>query len=115
MRINDGAVDWEQNMRSAQWTEHNRAMRDFHDINNALGEGPSKPGAVNLEMRWNRGGEKKRITDKANGFALEYRLGELKMSWSGATQGDGSFMGPSLNRVDLALMGRERNGKFFDD
>jgi hypothetical protein len=115
-RIDDDHVEWEQNMRSASWRERNLLMRDFHDVGNAIFEGPSKAGRVSLDMHWSGGGEKKRIEDADNGFALDYRLTKLSTSWSGMTVGDGAFVSdPGSFTASVAILGRERNGKFFDD
>ena len=111
MPIERDHVDWKQNMTSASWSERRLAIRDFHDLFNAIDEGPSRAGRVTFDMAWRSTSDKIELDDADHGFSLEYRRARSTISWQGQTSGAGSFTSdPSTHESVFALLGRERNG-----
>jgi len=86
---------------------------DYHNLANALHDGPSDPASVSFAMRWTGIGESFRMSDPVHGFRGRFRLSTVKIEWS-AKAPDFEFVSdPANSTVNVkAVIGRERNGVF---
>ena len=87
---------------------------DYHNLSNALHDGPSDPSSVSFAMRWTGVGDSFRLTDHVHGFSGRFRLCTVKIEWS-AKGPDFEFVSdPADTTVNVrSVIGRERNGIFF--
>ena len=93
---------------------NNQMVIDYHDIPNALLQGPSNPATVSFVVNWHQGSQKVKIRNAADGFAAELIQNSATMSWSAVTQGVSYFSGPEDTSFSVfAFVGHERNGVFF--
>jgi hypothetical protein len=103
----------------------NVRVKDFHDINNAIGGGGPKPVAshVSFDVRWHGRGDHRSIRDAKFGFEGHYVTGKVTVAF--AARQDGASV---IYRSDPAgqynptvmqggagspAVGQERNGVFF--
>ena len=88
-------------------------IEDYHDVVNALTDGPSKPGRVTFDVRW-RCRQKTRAHDPTNHFEGNYKTGSASIVWRGKTGEQVFRSGPaSTAHTNFAEIGEERNGSFF--
>ena len=92
----------------------NQDVEDYHDVVNALKDGPSVPAAVSLDASWsNAPGDDLEVTVR-NGsqtFRGEYVRNTATLVWSASESGF-SFKSDQL-ASGFAEVGHERNGVFF--
>jgi hypothetical protein len=89
--------------------------REFHDIGNSLGGGPSDPGVVSFDMHWAAGG-RRAVQSDGKTFRFRSRITTATVEWSGANEATGmqfdSDPGSTSHSV-FAAIGHEKNGAFF--
>jgi hypothetical protein len=89
---------------------------DYHNLHNALLDGPSDPASVSFEMRWRASGEPMNVTDPVHRFTGRFRLSEVQIEWTANAPGFRFVSDPAGSTHNVrAVIGRERNGVFFDD
>lgn len=91
------------------------AVRDYHDIPNALTGGPFVDGTVSFDVRWTGGGGHVKVRDHTNDFGGRYVEGTSTIEWSGQNAKGESFQSDPANTsiTHFAQVGKERNGIFF--
>jgi hypothetical protein len=100
----------------------NLAMPDYHDILNSLGatKPPVPPVAstVSFDVRWQGKAKRVGLRDTTNHFSGLFVDSTATIVWS-ASQPATHFTfasGPAASSTTIsAVMGRERNGRFFGD
>ena len=91
---------------------------DYHNLHNALLDGPSDPASVSFEMRWTAVEQEPsmKVTDPVHRFTGKFRITTVEIAWSAKV---GSFVfvsDPPSRTVNVrSVIGRERNGVFFSD
>jgi hypothetical protein len=119
IEIPEKGVDVDFGKGSAVMSAQNVPILDYGDIGNALfGGGPAAvPGVVSFTCRW--GGVEQRVKIRNDdpvygGFAGDFIYNRAQLQWSG-TVGDLSFVSDpiSASSSSFALLGHERNGRFF--
>jgi len=109
-----GSVQSNPGSGAASLVVHNQAVLDYHDIPNALLQGPSQPATVSFVVNWQRSSQKIKIRNATEGFAADLVQNTATMSWSASTQGVSYFSGPENTSFSVfAFVGHERNGVFF--
>jgi hypothetical protein len=91
------------------------ATRDFHNIGNALGGGPSDPAIVSFDMRLSKGGRQALQTDGST-FSFRSRINTATVEWTGVNQTTGMQFASdpaSTSQSAFAAVGHEKNGTFF--
>jgi hypothetical protein len=113
---NSVAIDLDAGTAAFQMT--NLAMPDFHDIVNSLSPNPtSTPGFVSFDVRWQATSGLMTLRDASVGFTGEFRKSTATIWWS-ANEPAQQFQFESdpaatSTTVNTAVMGHERNGRFF--
>lgn len=99
----------------ARFTLIDYATRDFHNIGNALGGGPSDAAVVSFEMRWSADGARALQSDGST-FRFRSRITTATVEWSGLNEVTGAqFVSDpaSTSQSAYAAVGHEKNGSFF--
>ena len=86
-------------------------IEDYHDVVNALIDGPSVDASVSFDISWGGADERVKIRNRTTGFAGEYVRNSATLVWS-ASESSFSFQSDPL-ASDFAEIGKERNGVFF--
>jgi hypothetical protein len=87
---------------------------DYHNLLNALQDGPSEPASVSFKMRWTATAPAIRVTDSVHGFTGRFRISTVKIEWTAQTP-TFEFVSDAANiTINVSsVIGRERNGVFF--
>src|SRR5205823_1160785 len=89
---------------------------DYHNLHNALLDGPSDPASVTFAMRWNAIADPMNVSDPAHRFTGRFRLAAVQIEWSADAHGFHFASDPASTTHNVrSVIGRERNGVFFDD
>jgi hypothetical protein len=90
-------------------------VEDYHDVINALKDGPSVPASVSFDIRWTGGGGHVKVRDETNDFGGRYVEGKATIEWSGENEKGEVFQSDPANTsiTHFAEVGQERNGTFF--
>ncbi len=93
----------------------NLELEDYHDINNALSDGPSLEGRASYRVDWHGGHHKVKIHDPSQGFEGDFVEGRATIEWSATNEDGFRFVSDraSTTTTISALVGKERNGSFF--
>jgi hypothetical protein len=94
------------------------AVEDYHDIVNALKDGPSVPGRVSFDVEWSDPGMRGSFSNAAadQRFSMKFVRTSAQIHWSGTNSMGASFTSTdSGQKVNFAQIARERNGTFFDE
>jgi hypothetical protein len=108
-------VDWDNNLREAEWSEKNLALPDYHDLFNALQDGPSQAGRVTFDMEWEHAGDKQRVRNTDEHFDVTFRNAQVTIEWNGRTADGTGFRSAGATNTHFAILGQERNGAFFNE
>jgi hypothetical protein len=89
---------------------------DYHNLHNALVDGPSDPSSVTFDMRWHGIAEPMNVTDPVHRFTGRFRLCAVQIEWSATAPGFRFASDPASTTTNVrSVIGRERNGVFFDE
>src|SRR5207245_9932567 len=89
---------------------------DYHDLHNALIDGPSDPASVSFEMRWQAIAKPMNVTDSVHRFTGRFRRCAVQSEWSATAPGFSFVSDPANTTTNVrSVIGRERNGVFFDE
>lgn len=89
-------------------------LPDYHDIVNALSDGPSKPATLSFNVLWHGGGPRMRQRNAEQGFEGVFRSGTASMEWSASVGHVRLRSDPmSTSHSEFAEVGAERNGRYF--
>ena len=89
-------------------------IEDYHDIANALMDGPSVPANVSFHMRWSGVQKRIHLHDEQKKFDAHLIVDTATIGWS-ARRKDFRFVSNPANTSTtvFAAIGSERNGVFF--
>jgi hypothetical protein len=112
--IDGSAVSVDPGRGTASLRAANVAVRDFHDVFNAFGSGPSVPAVVTFDVEWSPTGQPQRVRDGTFGFVGEYVGGSAHIDFT-ATVGGVTYRSNSAGQYNplQPAVGTERNGLFF--
>ena len=89
---------------------------DYHNLHNALVDGPSDPASVSFEMRWQAVAAPMNVTDSVHRFTGRFRLSAVQIEWTADAPNFHFVSDPASTTHNVrSVIGRERNGVFFDD
>ena len=86
-------------------------VEDYHDVVNALKDGPSVEATVSFDVHWHGVKDRVKLRNRDVGFAGEYVRNAASLVWSASEKGF-SFSSEPLTSA-FATIGHERNGAFF--
>ena len=87
---------------------------DYHDLHNALLDGPSEPATVSYRMRWTATAPAMQVTDPVHGFTGRFRISTVQIEWTSRTRTFEFVSDPADTTINVrSVIGRERNGVFF--
>jgi hypothetical protein len=88
---------------------------DYHNLHNALVDGPSDPASVTFSMTWTASGPPMNVTDSVHRFTGRFMLSTVEIAWSATAPGFRFVSDPAAKTHNVrSVIGRERNGVFFD-
>jgi hypothetical protein len=112
--ISRDALDFDFGEGEATLKVSNLDEEDYHDLHNALVDGPSDPASVSFKMRWTATARAMNVTDAVHGFTGRFRISTVTIEWSAKTPTFEFFSDPARDTVNvMSVIGRERNGIFF--
>jgi len=89
-------------------------VEDYHDIVNALQDGPSVEATVSFDIHWLGATDRFELRDTANRFAGHYVHTPATIAWAATESGIQFVSDPADTTVnELSLIGHEHNGVFF--
>ena len=88
---------------------------DYHNLRNALTDGPSDSASVTFDMTWTAFGDPFNVSDPVKMFAGRYRLATVGIDWSATAPGFTFTSDAASNTNVKSVLGRERNGIFFSE
>jgi hypothetical protein len=89
-------------------------VEDYHDVVNALTDGPSVPGTVSWDIRWSHALGRTKIRNVENDFAGDFVQTVAQTVWSGETATARFVSDPAATSLnEFSLLAHERNGSFF--
>jgi hypothetical protein len=89
-------------------------VEDYHDVVNALTDGPSVPGTVSWDIRWSHAMGRTKIRDVENNFAGDFVQTVAQTAWSAETATARFVSDPAATSLnEFSLLAHERNGDFF--
>ncbi len=103
--------------------DHDRAIldvsgldiEDYGDVVNALQEGPSVPATVSFVVRWHDEIKRYFLRDVTNRFLGHFVQTDASIRWSAREEGFRFVSDPAdTSTASFAVLGFERNGKFFE-
>ena len=86
-------------------------VEDYHDVVNALKDGPSVEASVSFDVHWSGVKERVKIRNRDVRFAGEYVRNTANLVWSASEEGFKFLSEPLAS--GFATIGHERNGTFF--
>lgn len=109
-------LDVDLHRGTARLSQDDLDEEDYHNLHNALLDGPSDPASVSFEMRWTAVEPSMKVTDPVHRFTGKFQISTVEIAWSAKV---GSFVfvsDPPSRTVNVrSVIGRERNGVFFSD
>ena len=112
MPIDRGAVRVNLGDGSASMHVADLDVEDYHDVVNALKDGPSLEAEVSFDITWSGVDERVKIRNDTTDFGGEYIRNSATLVWSGSNTSGFTFQSNPLVS-DFATVGHERNGSFF--
>lgn len=103
---------------------HHVAVKDYHDIINAIFGGGPRPirSTVSFDVRWHGGGRHRKIRDKKFGFEGRYTTGPATISFAATDRNGVIYRSDSAGQYNPTVkqggagppaVGQEQNGVFF--
>jgi hypothetical protein len=112
--ISRDALDVDIGKGEATLQVSNLDEEDYHNLLNALQDGPSEPASVSYRMRWKATAPAMNVTDAVHGFTGRFRISTVSIEWSAKTPTFEFVSDPAKDTVNvMSVMGHERNGVFF--
>lgn len=113
-RIPDSSVEIHLDKNRAMMRVQTIELEDYHDVVNALQDGPSKEAVASFTVHWSGHNTTQHIHDAKQQFRGTYSLGKVTVEWKAEEAGLTYETDPaSTSETVFALLGRERNGVFF--
>jgi hypothetical protein len=115
LAVDDNSVDVRPGSGRAVFALEDFETEDYHNLGNALADGPSDEAEVSFEMRWAGGGRRVAQTDGST-FSFDSRITTATIEWQGINEATGMrFVSDpaSTSHTIFAAVGHEKNGRFF--
>ena len=91
-------------------------IEDYHDLNNALNDGPSVEAVVDVDIRWSGGGSPMELNNPGQGFRGDFIEDQARVAFTGRTDTFAFVSDPAgTSHNEFSVIGEERNGVFFRD
>ena len=114
VRLPDLSVAVDLDAAVASMRVSDQDIEDYHDIVNALMDGPSVPASVSYRIHWHGVNQRVNVHDATNGFQGTYIEDSATVEWSGSEAGFTFVSDPADTSItEFAEIGREKNGVFF--
>jgi hypothetical protein len=98
----------------AAFQASNVDVEDYHDVVNALLDGPEVDAEVSWDIRCNQPMGRTKIRDVQNGFEGDFVQNVVQIAWAGQTDTATFVSDPASTSVnEFSLLAHERNGAFF--
>jgi hypothetical protein len=91
----------------------NLEMEDYHDLVNALLDGPSVEGLVSFRVEWAPSQDKQRFHNAEQQYDGNMVLTTARCAWTGETAVARYVADPNSSITVYAQVGEMRNGVFF--
>jgi hypothetical protein len=89
-------------------------LEDYGNIVNALQDKNEHEGIASFTVKWSGHQEEIHVRDNKHGFRGTYSIGKATIAWTASRQGFFYRSDPAKTSVtEFAMIGRERNGRFF--
>ena len=89
-------------------------VEDYHDVVNALTDGPNVPATVSWDIQWSHAMGRTKIRDAENNFVGDFVQTVAQTAWSGETATAKFVSDPAATSLnEFSLLAHERNGAFF--
>ena len=89
-------------------------IEDYHDLVNALKDGPSVPADVSFHMHWSGVQQRVHLHDEQKKFDADLIVDTATLGWSARTKHFRFVSDPeNTSTTVFAAIGSERNGVFF--
>jgi len=89
-------------------------VKDYHDLGNALLEGPSVPAVASFDIEWEASSDQHRFRHVTGGWIAKLVFNSARIAWKAKTATATFVSGPASTSTSLfAEVGHERNGVFF--
>ena len=90
------------------------AMRDYHDLVNALLNGPSVPALASFHIEWTRSQDKQRLHQPTEQWDANVVFNTATVAWEASTATATYVSDAAATSMSLfGEVGHERNGVFF--
>jgi hypothetical protein len=116
LRVPEESVDIEDEEAKARMTLTNLEIEDYHDLLNALLDGPSVPAHVSVDVHWSNRIATSRFRNAApdQRFTGLFTQTHATIRWSALEAGFEYHSDPANTSTAVyAEVGHERNGVFF--
>ena len=114
--VEGDAVEFDLQEGTASLEVEDLDEEDYHNLKNALMDGPSDPASVSFEMRWKATADTMKVTDPVHRFTGRFRLCDVQIEWTANAPNFHFKSDPAHTTTNVrSVIGRERNGVFFDD
>jgi len=93
-------------------------VEDYHNLRNAILDGPNDPATVSFAMQWTANSAPMNVTDPVHHFDGRFTLCDVQIEWSASSPSQNfKFVSdpPSTTTTKRAYIGHERNGVFFSE
>ena len=98
----------------ARMSREGMGIEDYHDLVNALADGPSKRAEMSFDCRWSDPTSTVPITNTGQHFKGTFKLTSATIEWSARQAGFEFHSEPAVMSAALyAEIGHEQNGSFF--
>jgi hypothetical protein len=112
--IPDSAVTVDFAGRTASMHLRDQDLEDYHDVVNALMDGPSVPATCSFHIQWSGQQSVQQIRDKNQRFEGTFVQDESSVSWRAETRTFSFDSDPAKSSSnEFSVLARERNGVFF--
>jgi hypothetical protein len=89
-------------------------VEDYHDVVNALMDGPEVDAEVSWDIRWSHPMGRTKLRNAENGFVGDFVQNVAQIAWAGQTDTATFVSDPAETSVnEFSLLAHERNGVFF--
>src|SRR5215469_12237895 len=88
-------------------------VEDYHNLRNAILDGPNDPATVSFAMQWTANSAPMNVTDPVHHFDGRFTLCDVQIEWSASSPSQNfQFVSdpPSTTTTKRAYIGHERNG-----
>jgi len=113
--VPESSIDVNFAAGSASFKVDDLDVEDYHDVVNAINDGPSVDATVSWAITWNQVLSRTKIRDVGNQFTGDFIQSVAQTAWVGETDTARFVSDPAGTSInEFSLLARERNGSFFE-